>query len=181
VGRYLTFVSPQSRRRAEVRRPTSTDARLISALGTVHEAQETYACQLVDHYSATLVRLAWVISGDCTIASSAVVKVIVAAALDHARLEPSRAMLFDLSRQTMWASLAAADDTWSPASWEEVAGADARDVLRSIDPRDRALVALTLFGDHTYREAATVLGLAPDVAADLLRDTLVAIGQARSA
>lgn len=146
-------------------------------------SRDIYASELLEKYAATLFRLAWVTSGDCAIASSAVVRVLVAASLDPARMEPSRPLRAELSRLTIWASLApeAAADASSPGPRDVDVGADigsdVEDVLRAIRPRERALIALTIFGDHTYREAAVVLGMAPETAAELLRDTLHTIGE----
>ena len=177
---YLRFTTPHFRRRVELRRTASAAARHTAAQRALHEAQESYAAELVDHYAVSLFRLAWVISGDCAVASSAVARVLVAAALDHARLEPSRATLFELGRLTMWASLApavAAVDSVPSRPHDEIACAHVGDVLRSIPPKERALVALTTFGDHTCREAAVVLGVAPEMAADLLRRAVHTIGE----
>jgi len=180
VSGLLRFTTPQIRRRAGLRRLASANARLTAARRVVREAQEIYASELVDQYAAKLFRLAWVVSADCAIASSAVVRVIVATSLDRARLERSRPVLAELSRLTVWASLApVAAAGVSPAGprGAEV-GVDVGGVLRAICPRERALVALTIFGDHTYREAAVVLGMAPEVAAELLRSTVHLIGEA---
>lgn len=174
------YTTPESRRRSEARRVAAAEARLTA----VHEAREIYASELLDKYAATLFRLAWVTSADCAIASSAVVRVIVATSLDHARVEPSRPLLTELSRLTMWASLApaAAAGASSPGPRDAALGADIdADIggaLRAIRPRERALVALTTFGEHTYREAAVVLEMAPETAAELLRSTLHTIGEA---
>jgi GAF domain-containing protein len=179
VNVFPRFTTPRFRRRVERHRTDSADDRPTVARRTLDEAQETYALDLVDHYGITLFRLAWVISGDGTLATSAVVRVVVAAALDHARLEPSRSTLFELSRLTMWASLApaaAVADSSSARPHDQVAGGDLGDVLRSIPPHERALVALTTLGGHTSREAAVVLGVDPEVAVDLLRSAVRAIG-----
>ena len=177
---YLRFTTPRFRRWVRPHRAGSADARLTAAQRTLHEAQESYASELIDHYAVSLFRLAWVISGDCALASSAVARVVVAAALDHARLEPSRSMHFELSRLTMWASLApaaAAAAAPSAKPHDELACAHVGDVLGSIPHHERALVALTTFGGHTCREAAVVLGIAPEVAADLLRRAVHTIGE----
>jgi hypothetical protein len=45
--------------------------------------------------------------------------------------------------------------------------------------RQRSAIALALFGDHTYREVASLMGLpAPDVA-ELMRSGLIAAGRER--
>ena len=104
MSMVLRFTTLKVRRRAKLRRVASVDARLTAARQTVREAREIYASELVDQHAATLFRLAWVVSADLAIASCAVVRVIVAASMDHARLEPSRPLLAELSRLTMWAS-----------------------------------------------------------------------------
>ena len=103
MSMVLRFTTLKVRRRAKLRRVASVDARLTAARQTVREAREIYASELVDQHAATLFRLAWVVSADLAIASCAV-RVIVAASMDHARLEPSRPLLAELSRLTMWAS-----------------------------------------------------------------------------
>ncbi len=103
MNAFPPFTTPQLRRPVELRRVASADARLAAARRAAREAQEIYASELVDQYAATLFRLAWVVSADLAIASCAV-RVIVAASMDHARLEPSRPLLAELSRLTMWAS-----------------------------------------------------------------------------
>lgn len=168
---FTRFAPPQVRRRAELHRVVSADARLTQARRAVHEARQTYASELVDQHAATLLRLAFVVSADSAIASSAVVRVIVSAALDHERLEPSPLMLAELSRLTLWACAAPAEAIGlsSAGPRGQIGCRDGDVVLRSIPPRERALAALTMFGDHTYREAAAVLGSDPQTAADLLR------------
>lgn len=51
--------------------------------------------------------------------------------------------------------------------------------LRSIPVRDRAVLALTCYGDHTYQQAARALDVTPELAAGLLRRALHTIGDAR--
>ena len=146
-----------------------SDLHLSAEQRAEHEAQLLHAAELVDRYGATLFQLAWVISADCAVASSAVVRVIVAASLDHARLEQSRSLRAELSRLTLWACtvpVTAGDP--SPVAPIDEEGAGMSGVLRSIPPRDRALVALTMFGDHTYREAAALIGVAPETATEAL-------------
>ncbi len=46
--------------------------------------------------------------------------------------------------------------------------------LLPLDPQRRVLLALTLYGDHTYHEAALLLRMDPDTAAATLRQTLAA-------
>ncbi len=179
---FPRFTTPHFRRRVERSRAAHAAAPPTAAQRALHEAQERYAAELVDHYAVMLFRLAWVISGDCAIATTAVARVLAAAALDRSRLEPSRSMLFELSRLTMWASLApaAVADARSVSLDDDFGGGDTGDVLRSIPTHERALLALTTFGGHTGREAAVVLGLATEVAADLLRNAVHTIGELKA-
>ena len=148
------------------------------------EVREIYASELIDAHSATLFQLAWVTTADGAIASVAVARVLTAASLDQARLESPRPVLAELSRLTIWASLApaAAASAASPGPRDAApsanVGAYVEGMLCAIGSRERALVALTMFGDHTYREAAAVLEIAPETAAELLRSTLHTIGAA---
>jgi hypothetical protein len=43
-----------------------------------------------------------------------------------------------------------------------------------LSSRQRSAIALALFGDHTYREAASLMGLAPPDVAELMRSGLIA-------
>ena len=201
----LLVTTPKSRRRAEARRVAAaarltaarlTTARLTAARLTAErrpgqEAREIYASELIDTYADTLFRIAWVTSADRTIASDAVTRVLVAASLDQARPEFSHPSLAELSRLTIWASLAqstaapaAAPAPHDPDTGADIAGDDGDDAgneggaLRAIGYRERALIALTMYGDHDYREAAAVLEVAPETAADLLRSALLTLGEA---
>lgn len=43
--------------------------------------------------------------------------------------------------------------------------------------QQRSAIALALFGDHSYREAASLMGLAPSAVAELMRTGLIAAGR----
>jgi hypothetical protein len=77
----------------------------------------------------------------------------------------------------MWATLAPAAAGDSPSARTHDEGGELGDFLRSLPLHERALVALTAFGGHTCREAAVVLGIDPEVAADLLQSAVHTIGE----
>ena len=178
---FLTFRGWSRRRHLELPRLNRGDPRRSAARRAGQEARVHHAVELVDLYGAPLVAVATVVSGDCSIARAAVVRVIVAVSLDCDRREPSRLTLAELSRLTMWAcgmptATAAAvveGPLIGPVDAEVGHGdGDLGALVGSVALPGRTLLALTWFGDHTYREAAVVLGMAPEVAADLLRGAL---------
>ncbi len=106
---------------------------------------------LYDAYGAELYRLAQVVVGH-----SAGAQLAVCEGFRHARARPVDGVApqdpaRELVRLTLLASRAIAEDERLGAS----------------------LLGLTIFGNHTYREAALLLGMAPDEAADVLRTALL--------
>lgn len=68
------------------------------------------------------------------------------------------------------------DGVRAKGAWDELArrtlSACAVDTDGSIVMRNRALLALVLHGNHSYRDAAAVLSMSPDEAAEGLRQSL---------
>ena len=175
---FLTFRGWGRRRRLELPRLNWGDLPRSAARRAGREARDHYAMELVDLYGAPLVAVATVVSGDCSIGRAAVVQVIVAVSLDCDRREPSRLTLAELSRLTMWAcgmptATVVEGPLIGPVDAEVGHGdGDLGALVGSVALPGRTVLALTRFGDLTYREAAAVLGMAPEVAADLLRGAL---------
>ncbi len=107
-----------------------------------------------DH-GAALFRLAHAICGDDELAADAV-GAAIASAVEAG--QPDQRPLRELARATFRACTELVED---PAP-------------------QRALLALTLWGDHTYDDAAALLRLSPATAAQVLRTTLLEVARDRS-
>jgi hypothetical protein len=113
-----------------------------------------------------LFRLAHVICGNVEMASSAVCQAFEAAFSDTHRHADRPPTSRDLARLTYLAC------TLTPLLSCAPSGTDVPGALTPTEPQRRALLALTMYGDHTYREAATLLHIDPASAAQALRTTL---------
>lgn len=107
-------------------------------LPTCEVRPDLHACGLFD--------LAYTICGSGTVAESAVLDAFQAACADSSSTDPAKRVSQELSRLVFLACRAA----------EEVIPAESR----GGDTR-HALLGLTLYGEHTYAEAARLLGLEP--------------------
>jgi hypothetical protein len=132
------------------------------------------AGELYDRHGTALLNLAVTVSGSRVDAASAVVAALASACADAASTDPALSVLHELSRLTFQScdvSNTSAPTTLTARAHDDVVpGAVGLD---SLGPRQRALVALTVYGEHTYREAGGLLGLSPGVAAQLLRLALL--------
>ncbi len=139
------------------------------------------ASELYDSCGERLFRLAHLVTGDTAAASAAVVTAFELAYGGSTLVPSDRRAWHELARLT-YAACREPDvsppsrnhDTW-PAEMAPVC------CMRTWFPQQRALLALTMHGDHDYREAATLIGLEPRWAAALLRGTLGACEGAQSA
>lgn len=129
------------------------------------------------HGARNLFHLAYAVCGDIETAGSSVVHAFETAAKDpHFQVDGSRSA-HDLARLTFDASIGHLDSRptptgpfQGPSETDDATPTSAW--FRSQDLEHRALLALTLFGDHTYREAAALLDLDPGNAAQMLRTML---------
>jgi DNA-directed RNA polymerase specialized sigma24 family protein len=127
-----------------------------------------------DEHGTTLFRLAHAICRDDEMAATAVVQAFDVAFTDSRRTGQDVRIPQDLVRLTYLACLASCSAPRGPAD-EHPEATDATPIsacLLGLDCQRRALLALTLYGDHTYDEAAELLHIDPSAAARALRITL---------
>lgn len=126
--------------------------------------------ELYDRHATALFSLAHAISGNAEAAVSAVSKAFQEACADPATGDFGREVHHELSRLTFLACRppgnASEDPRLAPAPG---AGAPTDYDVTVANPRHRALLGLTMYGDHSYRDAATLLDLEPADAAAALR------------
>lgn len=133
--------------------------------------QESELEQLWDRHSASVYTLALVLVCDETAAAEAV-----------------RRAWADLSVSTARPRCVDAHRTWARCVYlrsQEVGDltpsggwpSEGTEALRDLPPTERACVALCLFGGHTYREVAHLLGVPPMVVAELLTTSLRTAGR----
>jgi hypothetical protein len=144
-------------------------------LGCARGGDVRAAGELYDRHGTALLNLAVTVSGSRVDAASAVVAALASACADAASTDPALPVLHELSRLTFQScevsNTSAPPTTLTARARDDVVpGAVGLD---SLGPRQRALVALTVYGEHTYREAGALLGLSPRVAAQLLRLALL--------
>ena len=127
-----------------------------------------------DEHGIALFRLAHAICRDDEMAAAAVVQAFHAAFADSSRTDRDARIFHDLVRLTYLACM----DAYAAPNGPADEGSEAPDAtpmdacLLGLDCQRRALLALTLFGDHTYDEAAALLHIEPSAAARALRITL---------
>jgi DNA-directed RNA polymerase specialized sigma24 family protein len=127
-----------------------------------------------DQHGTALFRLAHAICGDEERAATAVVQAFDVAFTDSRRTGRVVLIPQDLVRLTYLACVACC--TAPPGTADGSPGANDATPLSAclvgLDCQRRALIALTLYGDHTYDEAAVLLHIDPAAAARALRITL---------
>lgn len=155
-------------------------------LDQARRGDSTALGELYDRHGGALFKLAHAVAGDDTEAGAAVVQALAAVCDatcgDPGSTDPSVSVLHELSRRTFLAASAPAAAPVGSGEQDPV-----EDIVHAVDtslvardPRQRALLGLTRCGDHTYREAAALLGMSPDVAAQELRTALRASTGAHS-
>lgn len=122
--------------------------------------------ELYDRHGAALFNLAYVVSLDPLVADAAVVRAftMASAATKHS---VASITAYQLARLTF---LACYSDSPRSASAGSTAGSTG--CWDAMSRRQRALLALTVHGGHSYRDAAALLELNPTEAAEVLRTTL---------
>lgn len=131
-----------------------------------HLADRPWLEELWDSHSVSVYTLAWALLGDDASAARAVSR-----GLSDLTVAPGRASgkdaLRSWARQVYLRSQEIGDPTTRPPAVPA-----AMTWLRQLALPQRTCVALCLFGGHTSREVATLLGVAPRAVADLLRTGL---------
>ncbi len=129
---------------------------------------DSMSSNLFDEHGAALFRLAHMICRNVEMASCAVVQAFDAAFTDNLRTGKEPRIAHDLARLTYLACTLTHPVPSDPTVQDQAAA------ITTTEPQRRALLALTMHGDHTYAEAAALLYIDPDTAAQALRTTLLA-------
>lgn len=162
---------PSSKDRGSPALAAADDDALLSAIATRHAGavEEAY-----DRYATTLYRLALILTTSRGVAEDAVVRAFLAL-----WTHPGNAKR---DGQTLHAALASsvyAHATDAPRGRHRKRGRPAaRGAFAALPPVQRDLLALTLLGDHTRREAALRVGVPDTEAAALLAAALQSISSA---
>lgn len=137
----------------------------------------TALSELYDRCGEHLFRLAHIMTGDTDTASSAVVRAFEQACTRSTLAPAGSQSWHELARLTYAAASREADSGRALRTRAACACAR-RCCMRAWSPEQRALLALTMYGDHDYREAARLIGLDPRWAAALVWGTLSACQEA---
>ncbi|QNE18262.1 hypothetical protein F1D05_10575 [Kribbella qitaiheensis] len=161
------------------RRPASTplathhqqnaagDRRLLTS---ARGGDDASIAQIYDLHGLALLNLACAVSSDREAAESAVVEAVVQACTGYGNADPSGSLRHQLARLTYTHCVrprgssqasAAAGGGVQPQSGLGVAASRGFSVLSR---HQRGVLALTVFGDHSYREAADLLDVTPATA-----------------
>lgn len=122
---------------------------------------------LYDRHSAALFNLAYGVSGDLAAAGSAVHQAFGRVCADPSSTRSGTPLRRNLARLTFLASREAADHIQDEIPKESVKGR-----CSSVRGQERALLGLTMYGGHSYREAAELLLIDAGDAAEILRASL---------
>lgn len=130
--------------------------------------------EVFDWYAGDLFRLASVLSDNSELAQHLVIQAIVSHRFSGLSSRNSRYSQ-ELSAAVVLAWVNRDSSAWTA---DDAGGSVSSprsimlDDLHTLDDDQRAVLALCRFGGHTYREAADVLGLSAERAANLLREAM---------
>lgn len=136
-----------------------------------------FANHAYDHHGTSMFCLAMVVTGRAAEAEMAVVDAISEARgrSSCTRADDHDSLRHELARLTYWRCIRGRGPgtmDYVPSAptvgFDHRSGALATESLRTLPVQERAAIALCLYGEHTYQEAADLVALPPTTVAGLL-------------